>query len=239
MPTPHFHFKKFTICHDRSSMKVGTDGVLLGAWAGQGLDNELSPKTILDIGTGSGLIALMLAQRFESSHITAIDIHEESVAQAQENAMASSFGDRIEVSLQDFSTMDINSNRYDLIVSNPPFYTEDTLSGKESRDNARHTSALPFDALISGAASLLNDKGLFSVIIPYSSVSSFVFLCTKNRLHLLRRMDVKSTEKKDIKRSLLEFGKQSKPTQTATITLYAEGGLRSAEYAKLTKEFYL
>ena len=253
MPNPYFNFKRFTICHDRSSMKVGTDGVLLGAWAGKGLREDGSPMAILDVGTGSGLIALMLAQRFEGSHVDAIDIHDDSVAQAACNAQASVFADRIHVCKQDFCLMgedfkssdkDFNSlnkdsNRYDLIVTNPPFYIEDTLSGNSARDNARHTSSLPFEVLIGGASKLLNEDGLFAVIIPYSSSAAFVGSCALHGLYLLRRTDVRSTERKPFKRSLLEFGRHAAASDASVLTLYSAGCQRSDEYAELTQDFYL
>lgn len=253
MPNPYFNFKRFTICHDRSSMKVGTDGVLLGAWAGKGLREDGSPMAILDVGTGSGLIALMLAQRFEGSHVDAIDIHDDSVAQAACNAEASVFADRIHVCKQDFCLMgeDLNGhdknlkslnkdfNRYDLIVSNPPFYIEDTLSGNSARDNARHTSSLPFEVLIGGASKLLSEDGLFAVIIPYSSSSAFVGSCALHGLYLLRRTDVRSTERKPFKRSLLEFGRHAAAADASVLTLYSAGCQRSDEYAELTQDFYL
>ena len=274
MPNPYFNFKRFTICHDRSSMKVGTDGVLLGAWAGKGLREDGSPMAILDVGTGSGLIALMLAQRFEGSHVDAIDIHDDSVAQAACNAQASVFADRIHVCKQDFCLMgedfnghdknlkssdkDINGhdknlkssdkdfkslnkdfNRYDLIVTNPPFYIEDTLSGNSARDNARHTSSLPFEVLIGGASKLLNEDGLFAVIIPYSSSAAFVGSCALHGLYLLRRTDVRSTERKPFKRSLLEFGRHAAASDASVLTLYSAGCQRSDEYAELTQDFYL
>ena len=274
MPNPYFNFKRFTICHDRSSMKVGTDGVLLGAWAGKGLREDGSPMAILDVGTGSGLIALMLAQRFEGSHVDAIDIHDDSVAQAACNAQASVFADRIHVCKQDFCLMgedfnghdknlkssdkDFNGhdknlkssdkdfkslnkdfNRYDLIVTNPPFYIEDTLSGNSARDNARHTSSLPFEVLIGGASKLLNEDGLFAVIIPYSSSAAFVGSCALHGLYLLRRTDVRSTERKPFKRSLLEFGRHAAASDASVLTLYSAGCQRSDEYAELTQDFYL
>ena len=274
MPNPYFNFKRFTICHDRSSMKVGTDGVLLGAWAGKGLREDGSPMAILDVGTGSGLIALMLAQRFEGSHVDAIDIHDDSVAQAACNAQASVFADRIHVCKQDFCLMgedfnghdknlkssdkDFNGhdknlkssdkdfkslnkdfNRYDLIVTNPPFYIEDTLSGNSARDNARHTSSLPFEVLIGGASKLLNEAGLFAVIIPYSSSAAFVGSCALHGLYLLRRTDVRSTERKPFKRSLLEFGRHAAASDASVLTLYSAGCQRSDEYAELTQDFYL
>ena len=274
MPNPYFNFKRFTICHDRSSMKVGTDGVLLGAWAGKGLREDGSPMAILDVGTGSGLIALMLAQRFEGSHVDAIDIHDDSVAQAACNVQASVFADRIHVCKQDFCLMggdfnghdknlkssdkDINGhdknlkssdkdfkslnkdfNRYDLIVSNPPFYIEGTMSGNSARDNARHTSSLPFEVLIGGASKLLNEDGLFAVIIPYSSSAAFVGSCALHGLYLLRRTDVRSTERKPFKRSLLEFGRHAAASDASVLTLYSAGCQRSDEYAELTQDFYL
>ena len=134
----------------------------------------------------------MLAQRFPDAQITGIDIDEASLGQAQENVEASPFRGQISLKKQDFKQIDDSPNQYNLIVSNPPFYKEDTLSGKEARDVARHTTSLPFEILIANAAKLLTDDGLFAVIIPYGEASDFISLCAIHQLYLNRRTNVRA-----------------------------------------------
>ena len=219
-------------------MKVGTDGVLLGAWAGRDLNHNLNDNdnendnfsTIrcLDIGTGTGLIALMLAQRFPPSQIVGIDIDDASLEQAKENVESSIFKAQIQLQKQNFYDIDSFSNKFDLIVSNPPFYTEDTLGGKQARDRARHTTSLPFEILISNVAKLLATDGLFSVIIPYQSATDFISTCVVNRLYLTRRVNIRSTEKKPFNRVMLEFSTSIQPSDTSTLTLYDANNKRSS-----------
>ena len=230
-------------------MKVGTDGVLLGAWAGRDLNHNLNDNdnendnfsTIrcLDIGTGTGLIALMLAQRFPPSQIVGIDIDDASLEQAKENVESSIFKAQIQLQKQNFYDIDSFSNKFDLIVSNPPFYTEDTLGGKQARDRARHTTSLPFEILISNVAKLLATDGLFSVIIPYQSATDFISTCVVNRLYLTRRVNIRSTEKKPFNRVMLEFSTSIQPSDTSTLTLYDANNKRSSDYSQLTQDFYL
>ena len=136
MPNPYFQFKRFTVYHDRCAMKVGTDGVLLGAWT-----DVSSSQQILDIGTGTGLIALMLAQRNVTAHITAIDIDEEAIEQAQGNIAASPWKNRIEVMKQDFCQYSAN-RLFDTIVSNPPYFNQSLKGPDSQRNTARHTDSL-------------------------------------------------------------------------------------------------
>lgn len=239
MRNPYFRFKQFAIRHDLCAMKVGTDGVLLGAWARASITSDEEPFHVLDIGTGSGLIAMMLAQRYKASVISGIDIDEASAQQARDNVKEAGMDKQINISLKDFTAMQDDGYTYDLIVSNPPFYTEDTISGNTARDNARHCSSLPFKTLIAGASHMMSQHGLLAVIIPYSAAQDFIATCAEHKLYLSRRTDVKSTEKKCFNRTLLEFGKMPKATETSTLTLYDEGNKRSAEYESLTKDFYL
>ncbi len=159
-----FKFKQFSIEQDRCAMKIGTDGVLLGAWTP--IDNN--PFTILDIGTGTGIIALMLAQRSNAQQIDAFEIDEEAYEQAVDNFENSPWSDRLfcyHAGLDEF--IEEPEEEYDLIVSNPPFYTEDYKSDNEQRDLARFTDSMPFEDLIEAADLLLSENGIFSVIIPY------------------------------------------------------------------------
>ena len=240
MSTPDFRFKQFTIRHDRSAMKVGTDGVLLGAWARLPENKVISSHPrVLDVGTGTGLIALMLAQRFPDAMIDGIDIDTPSIEQAKENVDNSIFSTRINIQESDFSRLSCFSNKFDLIVSNPPFYKEETLGGNKARDAARHTSSLPFEKLISNAANLMTDDGFFCVIIPFQSANDFISICVANRLYLTRRMNIRSTERKPFNRVMLEFCTSIQPTENLTLTLYDTDRQRTTEYKELTPNFYL
>lgn len=215
-------------------MKVGTDGVLLGAWA-----SDIVPRRILDVGTGTGLISLMMAQRFPEAEVLGVDIDEASIEQARENVKSSPFEEQINIEKQDFQHIDSFSNQYDLIVSNPPFYQEETLGGNKPRDAARHTVSLPFETLIKNSEKLLSEEGLFSVIIPYQSAADFISTCALHLLYLTRRTDVRSNERKPFKRTLLEFGRSIHPVEACTMILYDAENQRTAAYTELTKDFYI
>lgn len=243
MPNPFFRFKQFTIRHDRCAMKVGTDGVLLGAWASlqagtEGRENGC--LRVLDIGTGTGLIALMLAQRFPLAQIEGIDIDDEAVLQAKENVGNSPFGGRIAITKKDFIHIDAISHQYDLIVSNPPFYQEDIFSGNLSRDIARHTASLPFEILVKNVAKLLCEAGTFCVIIPYAEAVNFIAMCAEQKLYLACRLDIQSTAQKQPKRTMLAFTYLTdSEADSSTMILYEKEGNRTSEYSELTKDFYL
>lgn len=234
MPTPFFRFKQFTVRHDKCAMKVGTDGVLLGCVA-----NGEKALSVLDVGTGTGLVALMIAQRFPEAKITAIDIDSDAVEQARENVEASCFAKRIEVREQDFNNIECWSSKYDLIVSNPPFYEENVSCPDARRDAARHTDSLPLERLIKNAATLLNEGGVFAVIIPQQRASDFILNCSLNKLYLWRRTDVKTTPKKMAKRTILQFTNKMVESHTETLMLNDESGKRSVQYQKISKDFYL
>ena len=247
MPNSFFRFKQFAIRHDRCAMKVGTDGVLLGAWASPARDGglEVASETALkalDVGTGSGLIALMLAQRFPHYYIEGIDIDEASVLQATANAETSIFCDRIAISKRDYRDIEQFCNKYGLIVSNPPFYKEDTLSGNVAKDTARHTSFLSFETLVSNTAKLLLPNGTFCVMIPYQSAADFISICVQEKLYLTRRMDIKPTAQKPPNRTLLAFSPckgMAVNVESQLLTLYDADNHRTEEYSSLTEDFYL
>lgn len=219
--------------HDRCAMKVGTDGVLLGSWA-----SVEGARTALDVGCGCGLIALMLAQRNSALHIIGIDIDEEAAEQARENIAENNHNDQVSIACADFRTFSSES-KFDLIISNPPFYKESTTCADESRNNARHMSSLPIDELMERASALLSDRGLISVIVPYTVAGETIGEASMQGLFLSRRTDIKTTPAKPPKRTLLEFCKQAKPTTTQVLTLRNEEGNMSAEYKRLTHDFYL
>lgn len=233
MPNDFFRFKQFCIHHDRCAMKVGTDGVLLGAWG------CVEGDYILDIGTGSGLIALMAAQRNPHAVIHGIDVDEKAVLQAQENIAASPFSDRVTCVLQDVLTY-CPSIRYNTILCNPPFFTEDTLPEGASRIIARNNSVLPFPLLINRVSSLLATDGKFSVIIPAGLSQQFISLCMANGLHLLNRCQVRTVSNKPPRRVMLCFTPQAQTSVVETfLCLVAPDGSRSPAYSELTSEFYL
>ena len=213
-------------------MKVGTDGVLLGAWG------SVEGKRILDIGTGTGLIALMAAQRNPEADVLGIDIDELAVAQARENVAESPFNRRIECILQDVLTFEPEAP-FDAILCNPPFFTEDTLPDNRSRALARNNKCLPFPQLIKKVAVLLAENGTFSLIVPSGLAQEIVGLCMENGLHLIRRCQIHTTARKPPRRTLLEFSRQNRSCEMLTLRLVADDGTRSQQYQELTKDFYL
>ena len=226
-----FTFKRFTVNHGKCAMKVGTDGVLLGAWARGG-------RRILDVGTGSGLVALMMAQRFEDACVTAIDIEPGACLQARENVEASPFADRIrvvETALQDF-----REGEYDAIVCNPPFYAGTLKSKTAARTMARSAETLPFADLFRHAARLLAEGGVLSVVVPAVLRREFDAEAAFSGLWPRRVCMVKTVPRKAPGRCLLEYGKR--PTvcaEEAEECLNNADMTRSGWYACLTEEFYL
>lgn len=242
-----FRFKQFAVRHDRCAMKVGTDGVLLGAWA-----NVEGAKTALDIGTGTGLIALMLAQRNATLPITGIDIDPAAVEQAKENVQNSPWRERIVIEKEDFQTFSPTLPHdeegvqrtergclFDLIVSNPPFFLEDTLNPNAARTAARHACSLPFPVLIQKAARMLTEQGRLCLIVPTAIATDVVGEAATHHLYLSKRTDVKTTPRKVPKRTLLEFTPYITETAYSTLTLQDEQQQKTSEYTALTQEFYL
>ena len=231
-----FTFKQFHVNQDRCAMKIGTDGVLLGAWTP--LINN--PYNVLDIGAGTGILSLMLAQRSNAEQIDAIEIDEEAYEQCVENFEASPWGDKLfcfHAGLDEF--VDEPEDEYDLIISNPPFYTDDYKSDNASRDLARFEDALPFEELIEAAALLLSDNGIFSVIIPYKEEERFVSLCKELDLFPLKMTRVKGTPTSEIKRSLLAFCRMEQTPLIDELVIEISRHNYTPEYIELTKEFYL
>lgn len=232
-----FQFKKFTVNQDRCAMKVGTDGVLLGAWT----PIEHRPFSVLDIGSGTGILALMLAQRSSSEQIDAIEIDEEAFEQCVENFENSPWSDRLycyHAGLDEF--MEEPEDEYDLIVSNPPFYSEDYKTESEQRDLARFQDALPFEDLIEAASLLLSESGIFSVIIPYKEESRFIGLAKEYNLFPFKITRVKGTPTTEIKRSLLAFSFAEKTNFPIDELIIETARHQYTDYyIDLTKEFYL
>jgi len=218
-------------------MKVGTDGVLLGAWA----PIDHSPHSILDIGTGTGLIALMLAQRSEAGQIDALEIDEKAYEQAVDNFENSPWENRLfcfHAGLDEF--VEEPEDEYDLIVSNPPFHTEDYVSGDEARNTARFTQSLSFEELLEAADLLLSENGIFAVIIPYKEEAKFTALANEVALYPMKITRVKGTSTTETKRSLLAFSR-AKAINFPMDELVIEFARHdyTPEYIELVKDFYL
>ena len=232
-----FQFKKFSINQDRCAMKVGTDGVLLGAWC----PIENNPFSVLDIGAGTGILSLMLAQRSKASQIDAIEIDEDAYEQCVENFESSPWGDRLfcfHAGLDEF--IDEPEDQYDIIISNPPFYSEDYKTENSQRDLARFQDALPFKNLIEAADLLLSENGIFAVIIPYKEEERFIDLCAEFELYPVKVTRVKGTPTTEIKRSLLAFKRYELSVLTADeLIIETERHQYTKEYIALTRGFYL
>lgn len=232
MPNPYFSFKRFTVYHDKCAMKVGTDGVLLGAWT-----NVNTSQKILDIGTGSGLVALMLAQRCEAS-ITAIDIDSEAVEQAQINIDSSNWKNRMEVLHIDLCKFSPQS-QYDTIVSNPPYFIDSLKCNDNQRNTARHNDTLTSEQLFENVSRILCPKGEFSLILPFEQTESAISTGEKYGLHPTRHTRVITRPGLPPKRSLLAFKKHPEEYIPQDLVIELERHVYSEEYIALTKEFYL
>jgi tRNA1Val (adenine37-N6)-methyltransferase len=232
-----FQFKQFSLEQDRCAMKIGTDGVLLGAWT----PIENNPFSILDIGAGTGVIALMLAQRSNAEQIDALEIDEEAYEQSVDNFENSPWSDRLfcfHAGLDEF--VEEPEDEYDLIVSNPPFYTDDYKSDNEQRDLARFADAMPFEDLIEAADLLLSENGIFALIIPYKEEQNFLALAKDYELYPLKITHVKGTPTTEIKRSLLAFSRNENVNFTIDeLIIETARHAYTPEYIELTKDFYL
>ncbi|MBQ6977140.1 MAG: methyltransferase [Paludibacteraceae bacterium] len=246
MSTPYFRFKQFTIFHDRCAMKVGTDGVLLGCWAitppypspqGRGI-------RILDIGTGSGLIARMLMQRFPEAKVEGIDIDEAAVEQARRNGVNAYLS-----SLQEWPNHkpQITNHQYDLVVSNPPYFQNSLKNPDKGRELARHTDSLSYEELLAHSERLLTMHGQLAIILPANAEQEICKLAARHSLYLTHVTRVYSKESKPPRRVLLQFEKsesqdhgitESRPLED-TLVLEDDKGGRSAAYQELAKDFYL
>ena len=232
-----FKFKQFTVQQDKSAMKIGTDSVLLGAWCP--IDNN--PISILDIGSGTGILSLMLAQRTFADQIDALEIDENAYEESVENFENSPWSDRLfcfHAGLVEF--VDEPEDEYDIIISNPPFYSEDFKTDNSQRDLARFQDALPFEDLIEVADLLLSENGIFAVIIPYKEEERFIDLCAEVELFPIKVTRVKGSHKTPIVRSLLAFKRFELSVLTADeLVIEINRHEYTDDYINLTKDFYL
>lgn len=230
MANDYFRFKQFTVFQSRCAMKVGTDGTLLGAWAEGGSE-------ILDVGTGTGLIALMMAQRFQNARITGVDIDADAAVQARENVALSPFVDRIDIVCADVLQM---QGQYDCIVSNPPYFSNALPSPDRQLKLARHAESLTYRGLWQVVGRLLTDDGRFSLVVPFDYRQKVKEEAALAGFFLHREWAVKTTPAKAPRRYLLAFGRHPvKTTDQGTVVLEASPGQRSEWYRQLTADFYL
>lgn len=220
-------------------MKVGTDGVLLGAWCSV----ADYPDTILDIGAGTGVIALMIAQRSDAMTIDAVEVDENAYEQTVANFEESDWGDRLycyNATFTEFAEeIAEEEESYDLIVSNPPFYTDDFETEDTARNKARFTSSLSFEELIIGVAKILSKNGKFCVVIPFKEEENFINLARENQLFLNRICRVKGNETSEVKRCLLEFSFNETELQEENLIIEIARHQYTEDYINLTKDFYL
>lgn len=235
MANPYFQFKQFTVWHDKCAMKVGTDGVLLGAWA------SLEGATkILDVGTGTGLVALMLAQRsMPDAHIVALEIDEAAAEQARENIERSAWKDRIEVVQSDFRLYD-TSIKFDVIVSNPPYFVDSLECPDQQRSTARHNNSLTYEELLQGVARLLSEDGRFTIVIPTEVVDKVKMIASESNMYAIRQLNILTKPGGKPKRTLMTFSfdEQKECVVDELLTELARHQY-SDEYIALTRDYYL
>jgi tRNA1Val (adenine37-N6)-methyltransferase len=234
MANNYFTFKKFTIYQDKSAFKVGTDGVLLGACT-----DITGVKSILDIGSGTGLISIMLAQRCDAV-ITAIEPDYESYIQTCENVSRCDWYDRIKVEHTTLQNFNPGQRKFDLIVTNPPFFSESLKSPDFRKTLSRHNDSLTSYEILDGVLRLLEDKGRLQLIMPYVEGNVFIAEAHKYGLYCNEVLKIKPLSAMEIRRLILTFGRYRIKTAERFITI--ESGIRhefTEEYINLTKDFYL
>ena len=231
-----FQFKEFSIEQDRCAMKIGTDGILIGAWTS--IQDQYS---ILDIGAGTGILALMLAQRSDAEQIDALEIDEDAYEQCVENFENSPWADRLfsyHAALDEF-VEEMKDEKYDLIISNPPFHSTGSSEDRSSREVARFQDALPFEELVWGVASLLSENGNFSLIIPKEEEENFIRLASEQKLFPNKITDVKGTSSSKVKRSLISFSFHRSEIKKSELILEESRHEYTPEYQKMVAPFYL
>ncbi len=233
--TRPFHFRQFSLFHHRSTMKVGTDAVLLGVWTPvEGV------KTVLDIGTGCGILTLLLAARHPEVHVDAVEIDPASCVEAEENFRQSPFNGRLRLfcsAVEDFRKGE--GPQYDLVISNPPFFINDHRSPHPARRLARHTDTLPYDRLIVSVVRLLHPAGCFSVVLPYRESGYFLKLAAKAGLYLRQRMLIFPKPCREPNRVNLLLGFEKGPVMEQKLIIRNEEGTLTSQYSDMVKNYYL
>lgn len=231
-----FTFKQFFIAHDRCAMKVGTDGILLGAWA-----SVTEADAILDIGSGSGLLALMLAQR-TPEHVTidAVELDDTAAQQARENMQASPWAPRMMLHQADIRHWTPpTTRRYSLIVSNPPYYAQGVACASAEREQARYTTTLSYPSLLNCAQQWITEQGLLCLVLPQMTADDFIAQATQTGWYLRSRTDVAETEARSPHRVLLAFSLQAGDLSRTALVIRAADNRYSAAFCQLTRDFYL
>jgi tRNA1Val (adenine37-N6)-methyltransferase len=235
MNTP-FQFKEFSVNQDQCAMKIGTDGVLLGAWA----SIDSNPFSVLDIGAGTGVLALMLAQRCGAQVIEALEIDDNTYEQCVDNFEQSPWNDRLfcyHASLEEFA--EEIDDQYALIICNPPFYSEDYKTENTQRDLARFQDAMPFEHLLESVSSLLSKDGRFNVVIPFSEEKRFIGLAAQVGLFLKQILHVRGNPSAEIKRSFIEFAFEKQDVKISELIIETARHKYTEDYINLTQDFYL
>lgn len=236
MSNNYFRFKRFTINQDLCAMKVGTDGVLLGAWAP-------GAHSILDIGSGTGVVALMMAQRYDDSLVTAVEMDEEACVQAVENFTKSPFSDRLSLvrnTVQKMSQSDEYRHVFSAIVSNPPYFSNSLKNPDKKRSLARHDYSLTLEELFTAVDALLSHDGIFTIIMPFNYQHKMIDVARRHCLYEVETCAVSTRKNKPIRRYLTSFSRQpSVSVRYEKLTLQEEDNKRSQQYQNLMKDFYL
>lgn len=235
MPKSFFQFKQFGIHHDRCAMKVGTDGVILGALA-----SADKAAQMLEIGVGTGVVSLMMAQRFPNLYITGVEIDQETWEQAAENANKSPWADRIQFHYQDFRKFAQNSRRkFDLVISNPPYFSGSLPSHDAKRNLALHQSSLDFEALLVGTINVLSEEGELFIILPPTEMDYFHRLAVQKGLFLKKEFIIRDKSSKPVLRRLANFSHNEGFLGAEELIIKNENGKYSEAYAALLKDFLL
>lgn len=230
---PPFKFKKFSVAHSKCAMKIGVDGVLIGAWTES--DN---PKSILDIGTGSGLISLMMQQKFPDALITALEPNKLAHQEALDNFDTSPFPKKINLQLTDLQDFP-QTNTYNIIISNPPFYEGNVSSGNENRDQARQSKYLPLEVFIKKSASLLAEDGILNFVYPTQQTDQILNFAKRSKLHLIKQTIVFPNTSKLSKRTLFSFSKTDSTSLKNQLFIKNSENEFTQQYIDLTKDFYI
>lgn len=238
MPNTYFRFKQFIVQQDKTTMKVCTDSCLFGAWVADEIGRQNHITRVLDIGTGTGLLSLMLAQKLSNIYIDAIEVDASSAQQARDNFFSSIWKDRLQVyecRIQDFTT----EKKYDFIIANPPFFADDLLSKLETKNIAHHNTNLSLLELMNSIKTLLSDEGSFVVLLPYRRTKEFESLASEALYFVNKKVIVKPTKDHSYFRSMLLFSREKKKVLQEEIVIKNEYNEYSSAFILLLKDYYL
>lgn len=229
-----FVFKQFIIKQNKCAMKVGTDAVLLGAWA-----DLPATGRVLDIGSGTGIIAMMVAQRC-NAQVDTIEIDDDAFKQAHENCSNSKWKERLNVHHKSFQEFSLAcKEKYEAIVTNPPYFTNSLQAASESRTKARHNATLTFNELIDGIKALLHEDGIFAIILPCNEAEDFTDIAIENGLFPIKVMRIQTTATKPAKRVMMQFAFKRNSFSENTLVIENADHTFTSDYKLLTRDFYL